>query len=464
MANGNPFFISPAASQGAMQGLGAIGSAFIQKQQQDQAQAAQQAAQQEIQGALQSGDVGQIQQVMLKYPQMAQTIEQSFGFSSEQSKQDMINRAFNILSGGRGVEVLGERAEQLEANGRDATQTREGMAMEPEELRQVALATIGTLGSAEQIKFAQSLQKARGPGADTTAKLTEFDRWAGMEPGPERDALANILGIRKQGKNTNIPTPTGYTVVDDAGNVVNTVEIPAKKQQFEAQQKQKEQALKAAERAEAERVRQADIAEMDYQESLEQTTNQSIRAFNLAGELLKPGFIDAATGTWDRLTPTLFKSTQDAINKGLELKNMLTLENLGLMTGVLTDKDIEVLSSAGSGLRVDEDGFIGSEDAVRAQIEGIQDQLEMRLKRAVRRGDLSQADFDAIVNPQEGRTEIVMDATGQPVAGATGQPQLSPFSSAGQAQQSMQEGRTATNPQTGQKMIFRNGQWVPVGG
>ncbi len=157
MANGNPFFISPAASQGAMQGLGAIGSAFIQKQQQDQAQAAQQAAQQEIQGALQSGDVGQIQQVMLKYPQMAQTIEQSFGFSSEQSKQDMINRAFNILSGGSGVEVLGERAEQLEANGRDATQTREGMAMEPEELRQVALATIGTLGSAEQIKFAQSL-------------------------------------------------------------------------------------------------------------------------------------------------------------------------------------------------------------------------------------------------------------------------------------------------------------------
>ncbi len=463
MANGNPFFIDPAASRGFAQGLGAVGSAFLKKQQMDEQAAQQAAAQQEIQGALQSNDPLQVQAVMAKYPEMAQQIESGFQFRSQATRQNMADTAFRILQGEDAATVLQDRAAFVQQMGGDPTQTLEGLQMEPEELQQSAMMMLAQYGTPQQFEMVQRLQRATGPEADTTAKLTEFDRWAGMEPGPERDALANILGIRKQGKNTNIPTPTGYTVVDDAGNVVNTVEIPAKKQQFEAQQKQKEQALKAAERAEAERVRQADIAEMDYQESLEQTTNQSVRAFNLAGELLEPGFIDAATGTWDRLTPTLFKSTQDAINKGLELKNMLTLENLGLMTGVLTDKDIEVLSSAGSGLRVDEDGFIGSEDAVRAQIEGIQDQLEMRLKRAVRRGDLSQADFDAIVNPQEGRTEIVMDATGQPVAGATGQPQLSPFSSAGQAQQAAQEGRTATNPQTGEKMIFRNGQWVPMG-
>lgn len=459
---GNPFYVEPMAAAGAAQGLGSLFAGLEKRQQQQQAEQAQQ----EIEAAVASGDVGQVQTAMAKYPQMGQAIEQAYQFSSEQTRQDMADTAFDVLrdisAGGTGMGPVEGRISRLQALGLPADETASARELNPEQLREAALLTLAQIDP-QRLQAVQGLMARPGTGK-TTAKLAEFDRWAGMAPGPDKDALGQLLGITKRGKNTNIPTPTGYTTVNEAGEVVTTVEIPAKKKQFEAQQKEREQALAAKERAEKEKIRQAEIAEMDYQDSLKQTTDQSIKAFKVASDLLKPGFIDAATGTWDRWTPTLFKNTQDAINKGLELKNMLTLENLGLMSGVLTDRDIEVLSSAGSGLRVDEDGFIGSEKAVRQQIEDIQDQLEMRLRRAVTRGTLSQEDFDAIVDP-EGRVEVVTDEAGMPVGGATGQPQLSPFSPAGQAQQQQfREGQTATNPQTGEKMIFRGGQWVSMGG
>lgn len=56
----------------------------------------------------------------------------------------------------------------------------------------------------------------------------------------------------------------------------------------------------------------------------------------------------------------------------------------------------------------------------------------------------------AAVDPRTGRaTPLILPNDGsQPAYGASG----------------VQEGATATNPQTGEKIMFRGGQWVPVGG
>ena len=90
----------------------------------------------------------------------------------------------------------------------------------------------------------------------------------------------------------------------------------------------------------------------------------------------------------------------DILNKANQLKDLMTLENLSLMKGPLTDSDIKILASAASGLNIDENGFIGSTAGVTKQIKNIQKMLDMKLKAGVKRGDLSQSEYERITNPK----------------------------------------------------------------
>lgn len=101
-------------------------------------------------------------------------------------------------------------------------------------------------------------------------------------------------------------------------------------------------------------------------------------ALALTDDILTNVDIDAISGL-QALTPTVLPETQDALNKVMQLKNQLTLDNLKLMTGVLTDRDIQVLSSAASGLIVDEKGIKGSPEGVKKQLKKIRDTLRGKL-------------------------------------------------------------------------------------
>ena len=79
----------------------------------------------------------------------------------------------------------------------------------------------------------------------------------------------------------------------------------------------------------------------------------------LVSELL--GNIDgikAVAGGFDEMTPTFFDSSKDAEAAMDDLKNLLTVENLKLMTGVLSESDIAILRSVGSS------GLSGSQDRI----------------------------------------------------------------------------------------------------
>jgi len=63
-------------------------------------------------------------------------------------------------------------------------------------------------------------------------------------------------------------------------------------------------------------------------------------------------------------TPT-FANSQAVINKALELASLVTKDNLRLMTGVLTQKDIEFLQRISSGgLNITENGILGNYEQV----------------------------------------------------------------------------------------------------
>ncbi len=194
MANGNPFYISPAASQGAMQGLASLGTSFIQKRQQDQAMEAQQAAQQEIQGALASNDPMQIQQVMAKYPDMAGQIEAGFGFRNEATRQNMADTAFRILQGEDAATVLQDRAAFVQQMGGDPTQTLEGLDLEPEELQQSAMIMLAQYGTPQQMQMVKGLLAGPEIG-EGTANIEDWREYQRLKRTAPEDAKQFGMGV-----------------------------------------------------------------------------------------------------------------------------------------------------------------------------------------------------------------------------------------------------------------------------
>lgn len=80
---------------------------------------------------------------------------------------------------------------------------------------------------------------------------------------------------------------------------------------------------------------------------------------SLAQELLNSGSLGAAVGPISSRFPTLRGDTADFESKLNQLKSLLTLDNLKLLKGAMSDKDLELLQSAATALNTNmsEQGF-----------------------------------------------------------------------------------------------------------
>lgn len=79
-----------------------------------------------------------------------------------------------------------------------------------------------------------------------------------------------------------------------------------------------------------------------------------------------------AVGPISSKLPTLRGETADFEEKLKTLQSLLTLENIGLLKGVLSDTDMKILQSAGSSLslRMSEDGFRAELDKIASKLSG----------------------------------------------------------------------------------------------
>ncbi len=91
-----------------------------------------------------------------------------------------------------------------------------------------------------------------------------------------------------------------------------------------------------------------------------------------------PRFSDI-TGTVNSRTPTFNGASQDLINRTNQLQTLLTADNLKLMSGVLTDRDITFLTQIGSGLNVSDNGINGSEVGTRKTLDDITSRLTQKI-------------------------------------------------------------------------------------
>jgi hypothetical protein len=136
------------------------------------------------------------------------------------------------------------------------------------------------------------------------------------------------------------------------------------------------QQLIAAQLSETQR-QQAESAQKSAA-TLEQQSMQNaevLRAYKLANKLASDPNIGAIFGTVSSRTPTLRASSGDLEVSLNELKNLLTMGNLGRMSGVLSQSDIDLIASAASGL-----DLRMSDEAAKQKLNEITMRLETKLR------------------------------------------------------------------------------------
>tara|TARA_R110002020_G_scaffold62301_1_gene166913 strand:- start:2007 stop:3236 length:1230 start_codon:yes stop_codon:yes gene_type:complete len=367
-----------------LQGLKAGDMAMKQQQQQQEAQQAEmqriQAAR--VQGAelLKGGTPEQIADFGIMNPNVMKDLIAASGFADKQAVNSRLNYAKNVLSGSVSPrDAINARIQEIEFRGGNADQLRVTAQGTDEQIINAAEKDLAVISP----KMFESYRKAVG-GGDI--------------------------------KTETIQTPAGAIVINkQTGETVKEIGIPEKRAEFEANKKERSRKIAEQKRKELAQIETAKIKKLDAADARADALDTTKRAFALTKELGNKDVISPVTGWYDRMTPTGNKS-QDVINKALELKDLLTLNNLGLMSGVLTDRDIQILARAGSGLNVDDDGFLGSETGVVNQIKKVEFMLDQKLKKAVERGDLSQLDYESMKDgspvSQQAEGKIMIDANG----------------------------------------------------
>ena len=138
---------------------------------------------------------------------------------------------------------------------------------------------------------------------------------------------------------------------------------------------------------------QADLAESSEKDSKAKRVTNDVK--RLVTELLanKDG-VKSAVGGLDEFFPTFSDSTRDAEAALEDLINLLTVDNLGLMSGVLSESDMKIIASVGS------NGLSGSDKRVWDSLNRMARALGIELDVEPQQNRTSRGRREARRNPQ----------------------------------------------------------------
>lgn len=120
--------------------------------------------------------------------------------------------------------------------------------------------------------------------------------------------------------------------------------------------------------------------QQEVQQQKQASAGYAQEAAGIARSLAQDPNLSQVTGSLAARTPVVRNSSQDVLNQASRLQSLLTQDNLKLMTGVLTDRDITFLGNIASGLQITENGIKGSEPAVRKRLSDIAGKLESKIQ------------------------------------------------------------------------------------
>jgi len=315
MAN-NPFAIDIlSGQQGINQGLGNLSNAvggFMQQQEMKQQQQAAQDRRNEFSAGLQSAIgsdsyIKDLTGLMARFPEYAEEARKVYGFTNEQTekiaRQGYLNAYRNPE---QATQILNETVNQISAAGGNPMMTAEdAMSLQgksPEEIRR-ELAT-GMIMIDPKIG-SQLLGQQEKPMTEYQKVQTDLRRLENQEKALDRQVKREQNELKKQ-------------------------ELQLKLDETRSQKEQSKQA--------------------DQTRITDAVQDAKMRQQTIDDLLANPDYIDSLTGYTGRLPATT--------DSGLEaeafldnIKNSMTIENLGVMSGPLTDKDIQIIASASSRLK-----------------------------------------------------------------------------------------------------------------
>ncbi|UIA89389.1 DNA transfer protein [Erwinia tracheiphila] len=348
------------SGNGFLQGL--QGAGMYQQVQQQKAQAEQQKAQQQFQRdwqtAYASGDPAALDAIVAKYPQQMETVQKAIGFRDDNHRMALGNAARDL----RIAAASGNPAAFAQA----AAQHR---------------ATLQSVGSTPEDLFKQYQQDPRGTqhiidtvGMGALGVKDYYAEQGNRETRAEtsRSHRANE-GLTARGQ--NLADARGWAGLNQAAQF-HADDMQLKKLNY--QQRQLENQYKAADndlklQAAQQKI---DANKQEIEQRQTQVTaakNDLYQAQQLAQELADDPDLDRIVGTVNTrekgwLAGTFRNSSADKISKIKQLQGLIGSERLKAFKGSTSNKELDAAYQLGTGLRVTDNGIIGSPDAVRKQL------------------------------------------------------------------------------------------------
>jgi len=317
----NPFaaqgLLQPQAWRGRSASPGGFGMAIANR---NAAQARQAEMQSEFQDVLASNDPKRVAEFSFKYPEAAKQAQQSFGIANQQTRglsSAGYGKALQSGDPAQASEILTMYANEVEAAGGN-----------PVNMRQDAAGLIS--GDLDMNKLEMGVA------------ITEPELW---------DRFNKVREAQQSGRPEAM---TEYQAAMVAGNEANRElrRLEIKEKNIDRQIKRETNELKRQELqreldeslAKKEQVKLEDYTRIDN--AITDAENKKDTIKELLGN---KGYIDSLTGYQGRLPSTTDEGIEaEAILDNI--KNSMTIENLSVMSGPLTDKDIQVIASASSRL------------------------------------------------------------------------------------------------------------------
>lgn len=390
----NPFYVQPAQFGQGLQSLAGSVQQFGQQRAEEQRQQEQaeyeQAAKQAMTKAVQSNDPRMMMEVATQYPEVAETMQQLFGFTNEQTKQiatDTYRRALanpesatQIMQGGiAAVEQFGGRPDIMR---RDLDM----LQRDPESgMRNIQM---GFAAAAPDV-YKQFFGESQEP----TAFMQEMIA-AGIEPGSERYKAAVL---ERYGKGRTI----GYDVVEAMNPETGQREYYQVSRTDPGDRVSLGLQVPVDPRVEAQQVKQQAETRQQAQKELT-TVNDMLENVN---QIISSPGLESWSGI-QAIAPVI-PGTEQANTDALveRLQSQQFLKNIGQMRGMgaLSNAEGQKIASAAAALRRNM-----TDNAVKAELNRIKTELE-RARQRIESGNLlppeERGEMAPNVSASEGRTQ-----------------------------------------------------------
>lgn len=315
---------------------------------------AQRAKESELQAAaveaFQSGDPNKVAQIAMQSPELSKRILQAQGIVDQAGLKRVSDRFASVATSTNPRQELMQSVEQGRAAGLNMADSEAilNSDMTDDQIRQQALVSLASIDPNRQ----QGIQEALTSGSPEP--MTAYQAAMVDQKTIDQDLRAKELELKQ-------------------------LESQARKEKDQLQL-DKIQADIAKKEAELNKTKKDKATSM--RTSIQNSESLVSAIDNL---IMNDDYIDTLTGFSGKV-PTVLPSSTDADVAFDNVQNILTLDNLSLMSGVLTDRDIAVLRSAASGV---EKGM--TKDAFLKQMKKIKNRVSTKLKKA--RSDYGKLDI-----------------------------------------------------------------------